>query len=145
VVEEGGMDKEWADDHDADGVLFAVNTLQIAVPEGNPAEVTDLEDLADDDVTVALCAEEVPCGAATTTAMEDSGTRIVPATYEDDVRAVLTKVELGEVDAGLVYTDRKSTRLNSSHVSISYAVFCLKKKKTNQIDIRYTSECTSSH
>src|SRR5438067_3773396 len=28
--------------------------------------------------------------------------------------------------------DRKSTRLNSSHVSISYAVFCLKKKKQNQ-------------
>src|SRR5699024_2468627 len=39
-----------------------------------------------------------------TTSLEDSGTRIVPATYEDDVRAVLTKVELGEVDAGLVYT-----------------------------------------
>src|SRR5438067_8324511 len=30
--------------------------------------------------------------------------------------------------------DRKSTRLNSSHVSISYAVFCLKKKKTNEQD-----------
>src|SRR5258707_4631151 len=29
-------------------------------------------------------------------------------------------------------TDRKSTRLNSSHANISYAVFCLKKKKTNQ-------------
>src|SRR5699024_12329173 len=29
--------------------------------------------------------------------------------------------------------DRKSTRLNSSHVSISYAVFCLKKKKRNNI------------
>src|SRR5690554_7533650 len=33
--------------------------------------------------------------------------------------------------AGIV--DRKSTRLNSSHVRISYAVFCLKKKKTNKI------------
>src|SRR5699024_11767206 len=32
----------------------------------------------------------------------------------------------------LVFQDRKSTRLNSSHVSISYAVFCLKKKKTKQ-------------
>src|SRR5690625_5682778 len=30
-----------------------------------------------------------------------------------------------------LYVDRKSTRLNSSHVAISYAVFCLKKKKTN--------------
>src|SRR5256885_12044898 len=34
------------------------------------------------------------------------------------------------VDEGLV--DRKSTRLNSSHLVISYAVFCLKKKKTNK-------------
>src|SRR3712207_8532794 len=32
-------------------------------------------------------------------------------------------------------TDRKSTRLNSSHANISYAVFCLKKKKRNTTDI----------
>src|SRR5690242_21369963 len=32
----------------------------------------------------------------------------------------------------VVQEDRKSTRLNSSHMSISYAVFCLKKKKTKQ-------------
>src|SRR3989475_9428820 len=34
------------------------------------------------------------------------------------------------IAAGLVLRDRKSTRLNSSHSQISYAVFCLKKKKT---------------
>src|SRR5699024_12565835 len=33
---------------------------------------------------------------------------------------------------GAAIRDRKSTRLNSSHVSISYAVFCLKKKKTKK-------------
>src|SRR5437868_10245501 len=37
-----------------------------------------------------------------------------------------------------VKTDRKSTRLNSSHVSISYAVFCLKKKYTTSTTIRTT-------
>src|SRR5207249_10594239 len=37
----------------------------------------------------------------------------------------------GAVRVGGVLEDRKSTRLNSSHVSISYAVFCLKKKKKN--------------
>src|SRR2546430_4973693 len=37
---------------------------------------------------------------------------------------------------GAVYADRKSTRLNSSHSQISYAVFCLKKKKTNNLRIR---------
>src|SRR5690606_41007199 len=39
-----------------------------------------------------------------------------------------------EVRVGLVVLDRKSTRLNSSHVKISYAVFCLKKKKENQLN-----------
>src|SRR5699024_11458880 len=37
-------------------------------------------------------------------------------------------------EANLLSEDRKSTRLNSSHVSISYAVFCLKKKKRQVID-----------
>src|SRR5260221_5149345 len=35
--------------------------------------------------------------------------------------------------------DRKSTRLNSSHTVISYAVFCLKKKKNKRVDRRYAS------
>src|SRR5207253_11056920 len=38
--------------------------------------------------------------------------------------------QASSVDAGQAPRDRKSTRLNSSHVAISYAVFCLKKKKT---------------
>src|SRR2546427_8457190 len=44
---------------------------------------------------------------------------------------------IGSVLAGLVVTspDRKSTRLNSSHSQISYAVFCLKKKKLEQIEL----------
>src|SRR5438874_9375316 len=47
------------------------------------------------------------------------------------------QVKLGQVHAGEAPTpgpllDRKSTRLNSSHVEISYAVFCLKKKKRNK-------------
>src|SRR5437868_8285422 len=45
----------------------------------------------------------------------------------------------------LMETDRKSTRLNSSHVSISYAVFCLKKKKTKGIDHEYGDELCQSH
>src|SRR3989442_8968385 len=40
------------------------------------------------------------------------------------------RARLGNLDQHLQATDRKSTRLNSSHVRISYAVFCLKKKKT---------------
>src|SRR2546430_10214616 len=39
----------------------------------------------------------------------------------------------GVADEDLMVTDRKSTRLNSSHSQISYAVFCLKKKKSLEI------------
>src|SRR5256885_12658006 len=48
----------------------------------------------------------------------------------------------GEADEG---RDRKSTRLNSSHLVISYAVFCLKKKKkyTNSVQHRQTLACLS--
>src|SRR5690554_7324799 len=40
--------------------------------------------------------------------------------------------------------DRKSTRLNSSHVRISYAVFCLKKKKKNKLDLPSNRDNTST-
>src|SRR2546427_9398050 len=55
----------------------------------------------------------------------------------DDGRAVLVVMEHGDVHALgqlLLDVDRKSTRLNSSHSQISYAVFCLKKKNTNTAD-----------
>ncbi|MGS2642538.1 molybdate ABC transporter substrate-binding protein [Streptosporangium sp. LJ11] len=83
--------------------VFARNTLQIAVPAGNPAEVDDLADLADPKVKVALCAEQVPCGGAAVRALDAAGLKVTPVTLEQDVKATLTKVELGEVDAALVY------------------------------------------
>lgn len=103
VVGGEGLDREWAAEHGENGTVFATNTLQIAVPAENPAGIGGLDDLAGDGVSVAFCAEEVPCGAATAAALGAAGLDITPVTYEEDVRAVLTKVELGEVDAGLVY------------------------------------------
>ncbi|WSG19456.1 molybdate ABC transporter substrate-binding protein [Nonomuraea sp. NBC_01738] len=82
---------------------FARNTLQIAVPKDNPAKVDELKDLADASVKVALCAEQVPCGAAAVKALGAAGLKVTPVTLEQDVKATLTKVELGEVDAALVY------------------------------------------
>lgn len=88
---------------------FARNRLQLAVPAGNPGGVRGLDDLARPELTVALCAERVPCGAAARDLLASAGVRAAPDTLEDDVRAVLTKLELGEVDAGLVYrTDVRS-------------------------------------
>src|SRR5699024_11350623 len=52
-----------------------------------------------------------------------------PVTDEAEAPAVPTEVRTAPET--LTEPDRKSTRLNSSHVSISYAVFCLKKKKKN--------------
>jgi len=83
--------------------VLARNRLEIAVPAGNPAGVTGLEDLADEDLTIALCAEEVPCGAASVRVFEAAGLTPAADTFEQDVRAALTKVTLGEVDAALVY------------------------------------------
>nr|WP_260407947.1 molybdate ABC transporter substrate-binding protein [Planomonospora venezuelensis] len=84
-------------------VTFARNRLQIAVPAGNPAGIDALEDLADAEVKVALCAAQVPCGAAAARALEAAGVEVTPVTLEQDVKATLTKVVLGEVDAALVY------------------------------------------
>ncbi len=95
VVEAGGVDGR--------PVVLVRNRLQIAVPAGNPGGVTGLADLADERRTIALCAEQVPCGAAAARAFAAAGITPAPDTLEGDVRAVLTKVELGEVDAGLVY------------------------------------------
>jgi molybdate transport system substrate-binding protein len=83
--------------------LFATNTLEIAVPPGNPGRVTDLADLADPARTIALCAPEVPCGAAAEEVFDAAGLTAAPDTLEEDVKATLTKVQLGEVDAALVY------------------------------------------
>ncbi len=82
---------------------FVRNTLEIAVPPGNPAKVRSLRDLTDPEVKVAMCAPQVPCGAAAARAIDSAGLTITPVTLEKDVRATLTKVELGEVDAALVY------------------------------------------
>ncbi|MDF2730040.1 MAG: molybdenum transporter, periplasmic molybdate-binding protein [Acidimicrobiia bacterium] len=83
--------------------IFATNSLQIAVPTGNPAEVTSLEDFAREELLIGLCAEDVPCGDLGRQALAKAG--VIPSidTNEPDVRALLTKIEAGELDAGITY------------------------------------------
>ncbi|WP_061291481.1 molybdate ABC transporter substrate-binding protein [Herbidospora cretacea] len=83
--------------------VFVRNKLEIAVPPDNPGKVENLKDLTDPKVKVALCAEQVPCGAAAIKALDAAGLKVTPVTLEQDVKATLTKVQLGEVDAALVY------------------------------------------
>jgi molybdate transport system substrate-binding protein len=87
----------------ADPVVFATNVLALAVPAGNPGDVTGLEDLANAELTVALCDPTVPCGSAAERLLAQEGVVASVDTLEEDVRAALTKVALGEVDAALVY------------------------------------------
>ncbi len=95
AVEEAGLA--------TDPAVFASNTLQLVVPAGNPGSVTALADLARPELAIALCDESVPCGAASRDLLTGAGVTAAPDTLEQDVRAVLTKVRIGEVDAGLVY------------------------------------------
>ncbi|BCB77054.1 molybdate ABC transporter substrate-binding protein [Phytohabitans flavus] len=92
-----------ADGADGTPVTFVKNQLVIAVPNGNPNGVKGLADLTKPGAKVALCAEQVPCGAAAKKALDTAGVKLTPVTLEQDVKAALSKVKLGEVDAALVY------------------------------------------
>lgn len=82
---------------------FAKNVMEIAVPPDNPANIAALADLAKPTVKVAVCAAEVPCGVGARTVFDNAQLTVKPVTEEVDVKATLTKVQLGEVDAGIVY------------------------------------------
>jgi molybdate transport system substrate-binding protein len=79
------------------------------VPTGNPKRISGLSDLTKPDTKVALCAAQVPCGAAAAKALTAAGVKLTPVTLEQDVKGALSKVKLGEVDAALIYrTDAKA-------------------------------------
>ena len=82
---------------------FAVNRMEIAVPASNPAQITSLADLARPGVKVALCQDQVPCGATSAKVFSNAHISVTPVTEEPDVKSTLAKVIVGEVDAGVVY------------------------------------------
>ncbi|MFI5962314.1 molybdate ABC transporter substrate-binding protein [Streptomyces asoensis] len=90
---------------DASGTpaTFVRNQLEIATLPGNPDKVSTLKDLTGSKLKVVLCDKTVPCGAAAQKALDAAGLKLTPVSYEQDVKAALTKVELKEADAALVY------------------------------------------
>lgn len=84
-------------------LLIAKNSMAIAMPPGNRAGVTSLQDLQNPSIRTAVCAPAVPCGAAAKSLFALNGVTVRPVTQELDVRAVLGKVMADEVDAGIVY------------------------------------------
>ncbi len=115
---------------------FATNSMTIAVPPANPGRVTGLPTLADPAVKVAVCSPRVPCGDAASAVFRKAGITVTPVTREPDVKAVATKVRLGEVDAGIVYvTDIRAagTSIDSipipstENVSTDYPIAVLRR------------------
>jgi molybdate transport system substrate-binding protein len=94
---------------------FAHNRLVVIFPRDNPAGLTELSDLAKPGVRVVFAAAEVPVGqysldfldqAAGSAALGSAFKAAVLGnivSYEENVRAVLSKIVLGEADAGIVY------------------------------------------
>jgi molybdate transport system substrate-binding protein len=83
--------------------IFASNVLQVVVEKGNPKGVKGLEDLANPDLKVVLAAPEVPVGKYGAEALEKAGATVEPVSQEENVKAVVSKVSLGEADAGIAY------------------------------------------
>ncbi|MGW2781897.1 molybdate ABC transporter substrate-binding protein [Streptomyces populi] len=88
---------------------FVRNQLEIATLPGNPDRISSLKDLTKSGLKVVLCDRTVPCGAAAQKALDASRLKLTPVSYEQDVKSALTKVELKEADAAVVYkTDVKA-------------------------------------
>jgi molybdate transport system substrate-binding protein len=121
-ADEANMVKVESAGNAGDAVPIARNTLSLMVEKGNPKGITGLADLAKPGVTFAMCAPEVPCGTLGAAVMAKAGVSATPKSQEPDVKAVVSRVTLGEVDAGIVYaTDVKAAGDKAQGVSIDVA------------------------
>lgn len=84
-------------------VVFTTNLAEIIVEPGNPEGITGVADLANEDLIVISCAPEVPCGRYAQQILDNAGVTVTFDSLEENVRAVVSKVTLGEADAGIVY------------------------------------------
>jgi molybdate transport system substrate-binding protein len=99
------MDKLTADGYTSGtSKVFARNQLEIVVAPGNPKGITGLADLAKNGVIYISEGPTVPAGKYSLQALATAGVKVTPKSLETSVTAVISKIELGEADAGIVYT-----------------------------------------
>lgn len=84
--------------------VFAHNQLEIVVAPGNPTGITGLADLARPGLIYISEGSTVPAGKYSLQALASAGVKATPKSLETSVSAVISKIELGEADAGIVYT-----------------------------------------
>ncbi len=105
LVAHPGLGADWI--LEASGLVagehFAENRLVVATPAGNPASVRSLADLERSELTLAVCAIEVPCGEATLQLARKFDLEPSVDTFEPSARAVVQRLALGEADLGVVY------------------------------------------
>jgi len=98
---------------------FATNSGEIMVEKGNPKHIKSVSDLANSAIKTVVCAPEVPCGQVATAIFKNAGVTVKPVSQETNVGGVVTKVTLGEADAGIVYvTDVKANEAKATGVTI---------------------------
>lgn len=87
-----------------EATTFATNSMAILVAPDNPSKIKTVADLANPDLTVVLCAPEVPCGSYADELLAAAEVDLKPKSFEANVNGVVTKVINREADAGLVYS-----------------------------------------
>jgi molybdate transport system substrate-binding protein len=103
--------------------VFVHNKLEIVVAAGNPKHITGLADLAKAGVIYITEAATVPAGKYALQSLASAGVKVTPKSLETDVKSVVSKIELGEADAGIVYvTDVKAAGSKVAGVPIPDSV-----------------------
>ena len=98
---------------------FATNSGEIMVEKGNPKHITSVSNLSNSAIKTVVCAPEVPCGQVATAIFKNANVTVKPVSEETNVGGVVTKVTLGEADAGIVYvTDVKANADKATGVTI---------------------------
>jgi molybdate transport system substrate-binding protein len=126
----------------ASATMFASNTFAVIVEKGNPLDIASLTDLAKPGVVVVQCVTTAPCGNGALTVFKNAGINVIPKSYEENVKSVVTKVSSGEADAGIVYvTDAMAAEEQTDEIAIDAGLntttdyYIAASKRSSDVDL----------